>query len=74
LALAELIADMTAERVLERLSAGDAWSRAASDGLATAAEVAVALNVSRRFVYELRDELGAQALGTGSRPRLRCDL
>jgi hypothetical protein len=32
------------------------------------------LNVSRGFVYEHADELGAIPLGSGPRPRLRFDL
>jgi hypothetical protein len=42
--------------------------------LVDATTVAKALGVSRRFVYEHRDELGCVTLGSGKRPRLRFDL
>jgi hypothetical protein len=42
-------------------------------GLLTASEVAVALNVTRGWVYAHADELGAIRLGDGPRPRLRFD-
>jgi hypothetical protein len=42
--------------------------------LVDARALAHRLNVSRAFVYEHADELGAIPLGTGPRPRLRFDL
>src|SRR5436190_470878 len=72
LALAELIAKLAAERAVELLRAGGD-TPATGRGLLTAAELAAELNVSRRFVYEHRAELGGEALGGGSRPRLRFD-
>jgi len=39
-----------------------------------AARLAAELGVTRSWVYEHRDELGAVRLGTGTKPRLRFDL
>jgi hypothetical protein len=39
--------------------------------MARCAEVARRLGVSREWVYEHAEELGASRIGTGSRPRLR---
>src|SRR5713226_4784521 len=47
--------------------------RARSDGWIDANEVAARHGVSRAFVYEHADELGAIRVGGGSRPRLRFD-
>lgn len=41
--------------------------------LVDAQELADVLRVSRAFVYEHADELGAIPLGTGPKPRLRFD-
>jgi excisionase family DNA binding protein len=41
--------------------------------LLTTAQVAEWLNVSRAYVYEHADELGAERLGTGPKARLRFD-
>jgi hypothetical protein len=43
----------------------------AREGLLDANEIAKRHGVSREFVYEHADELGAVRLGTGPRPRLR---
>jgi hypothetical protein len=42
-------------------------------GLISAAKVAERWGVSRRWVYEQAERLGARRLGAGSRPRLRFD-
>jgi hypothetical protein len=42
--------------------------------LIDAAQLAVLLGVSRDFIYEHADELGALRLGSGPRARLRFDL
>jgi hypothetical protein len=57
--LAELLANRGAERP-ER-------------GLISAEAVAERWGVSRRWVYEQAERLGARRIGTGSRPRLRFD-
>ena len=60
-----------ARRLAELLSPGEpAQSRAQ---LITAEEVARWWGVSRRWVYDHADELGAHRLGGGRRPRLRFD-
>lgn len=46
----------------------------ASAGLVGVATLAAELGVSRRFVYEHRDELGAVRLGDGPKARIRFDL
>lgn len=63
------LVDAIAERVLELLA-----ERAARPRLVTAAELAELLGVKREWVYEHAQELGAQALGAGDRPRLRFDV
>jgi hypothetical protein len=62
----ERLADLVAARVAELLLSG-------RDGrdLIDAAEVARRFGVSRDYVYQHADELGAIRVGTGSRPRLR---
>ncbi len=57
-----------ARRVADLLTAGT------PSGLADAAALARALGVSRAWVYEHADELGAHRVGGGPRPRLRFDL
>ena len=42
--------------------------------LVSAAALAAELGVSRQWVYQHRDELGAAALGTGPKPRLRFNV
>lgn len=57
--LAELLADRKAE--------------APGGGLISAETVAERWGVSRRWVYEQAERLGARRIGAGSRPRLRFD-
>jgi hypothetical protein len=66
------LVDAVAHRVLELLD-----ERAAPRGrsrLVSAGELATELGVSRAYVYEHADELGAQHVGDGARPRLRFDV
>lgn len=56
--------EAVARRVVELLRDEDA------DRLLSAVEVSERYGVTRRWVYEHRDELGAVALGDGERPRL----
>ncbi len=65
-----LLVDALAERVAELLRPAPN----SSPGLLTAAQLAHALNVSRAWVYENADRLGARKLGDGPRARLRFDL
>lgn len=67
----EAIVEMTARRVVELLGAHAPVP--ACDGLLTAAQVAERFGVSRDWVYEHADGLGALRLGGGARPRLRFD-
>lgn len=66
--LAELLADRIYERLAKLL---DEDSPARSPDLLDAAEVARLLGCGRGWVYEHKAELGAVALGTAARPRLR---
>ena len=79
------LVDAVAVRVLELLD--ERQAAAASDGerrqvdatagasrLVDATELAEALSVSRRYVYEHSDQLGAVKLGSGKQPRLRFDV
>jgi hypothetical protein len=52
---------------------GALMAAAGRTALVDAATLAAELGVSREWVYEHRDELGAIPLGKGSRPRLRFD-
>ena len=61
-------ANLVAARVVELLD-----ERARSSGLVDAAGLARVLAVSRAFVYEHADELGAIRLGDGAKARLRFD-
>lgn len=65
--LLAVIADRLAEMIAEREGAPTA-------ALVDAQAVADALGVSRGYVYEHADELGAVRNGSGPRPRLRFDL
>jgi predicted DNA-binding transcriptional regulator AlpA len=51
------------EGLIERAGSGQRWL--------DAQEVAQRLGVSREWVYEHADELGARRIGSGRRPRLR---
>lgn len=68
----DALAEAVARRVVEKLRG----EPVAPGGLLDAAEVASRHGVSRAFVYEHADELGAVRLGEvgdGRRPRLRFD-
>lgn len=60
-----------AHRIAELL--GGAEGRGPRKELLSAEEVSRWWGVSRRWVYDHADRLGARRLGTGSRPRLRFD-
>ncbi|HEU4905472.1 MAG TPA: hypothetical protein VFT19_05085 [Solirubrobacterales bacterium] len=62
-ALARRLAELLAEREPER----------PERGLISADAVAERWGVSRRWVYEQAERLGARRIGAGSRPRLRFD-
>lgn len=66
------LANLIAERVTEVASHGR--PAAPGDAMVSAAELAVTLGVSRRYVYEHADELGGVRVGGGSKPRLRFRL
>lgn len=73
-ALADQLAERLAPRLVatfERMMAGP---DASASALVDAETVAAALGVSRAYVYEHADELGAERLGDGPRARLRFDL
>jgi hypothetical protein len=77
--LAALTAEVRELRALvaalvERLDGGEMDSSGSSPRLVDASELAAALGVSRRYVYEHAGELGAVKLGTGRQPRLRFDV
>jgi predicted DNA-binding transcriptional regulator AlpA len=70
--LADRLSDVVVQRVLdairvERLTAGASEPQA----WLSANEVAKRLRVSREWVYEHAEELGASRIGNGPRPRLR---
>ena len=65
----ELLADLVAERVLERMGAPSPPAAVSID----AAEVARRYGVTAAWVREHADQLGAIRLGDGPRPRLRFD-
>ncbi len=66
------LVDAVAQRVLELLA--EQGTPPARSRLVSAGELAQLLGVSREYVYEHRDELGARAVGDGPRPRLRFDV
>ena len=70
--IAEELTEVIVTRVVARLREDDA-SRQATGEMAwlDAQEVARRLSVSREWVYEHADELGASRIGSGPRPRLR---
>lgn len=67
--LAEQVAERAAVKLAERI--GELPTREPS--LIDVAEVARRFGVSRDYVYEHSDELGAMRLGNGRNPRLRFD-
>jgi hypothetical protein len=74
-ALAQLVATELAETVgVRSFVAAPADVSKPSAHLVDAAELARILSVSRRYVYEHRDELACVALGSGKKPRLRFDV
>lgn len=60
--------------VLAEREGTPAATRQSGGALVDAAQVAAMLGVSRWWVYDHADELGAVRLGHGLRPRLRFDL
>jgi hypothetical protein len=66
------LVDAIAHRVVELL--GEPAVAVNTRRLVSASELAVELGVSRSFVYAHAEELGAIALGAGSKPRLRFDV
>lgn len=68
-----LVADAVADRLAELLADRERAPAPAASATLTAAKVAERFGVSREFVYEHADELGAIRLGDGERPRLRFD-
>jgi hypothetical protein len=66
----ELLADLVAERVLERMGAAPATAAVVS---IDAAEVASRYGVTAAWVREHADQLGVMRLGDGPKPRLRFD-
>ena len=71
--LSEAAVDAIARRLAEILSSSGAV-QAPAPALVDAATVAKQFGLSREWVYEHADELGAARLGDGPRPRLRFDL
>lgn len=73
-ALARLVADELADRVLAQFSGAVNGGRALTHSrLLTAAEVGELVGLNREAVYRKADELGAVRIGTGPKPRLRFD-
>ena len=64
------VADLVADRVVERLVPYLGIGGAPSEGLVDASEVARMAGRTRRWVYEHAGVLGAVPLGGGERPRL----
>jgi hypothetical protein len=64
------VADLVADRVVERLAPYLGAGGAQSEGLVDASEVARMAGRTRRWVYEHAGVLGAVPLGGGERPRL----
>jgi hypothetical protein len=72
--LAELIADKLEQRQSSsEPSSVEPLSKKEPARLVDAGTLAALLGVSRRYVYEHADELGAVRLGGGAKPRLRFD-
>jgi hypothetical protein len=68
--LLDRVADLLADRVVERLAPYLGASGIRPEGLIDASEVARITGRSRRWVYEHAGVLGAVPLGDGERPRL----
>ena len=68
--LVERVADVLADRVVERLAPYLGAGGVPPEGLVDASEVARMAGRSRRWVYEHAGVLGAVRLGSGARPRL----
>lgn len=66
----ERVADLVADRVVERLVPYLGAGGAPPEGLVDASEVARMAGRTRRWVYEHAGVLGAVPLGGGERPRL----
>lgn len=64
--------EAVAQRVAELVAAATAEPASRPERI-TAEEVSRWWGVSRRWVYDHAEELGAQRLGSGQRPRLRFD-
>jgi len=70
-ALAQRLADPVARRVIEMIKDELVLGAPAAATWLNAAEVAQLLHVTREWVYQHSEELGAVRLGGGRRPRLR---
>jgi hypothetical protein len=70
-ALAQRLADPVARRVIEMIKDEGVLAPPTAATWLDAAEVAQLLHVTREWVYQHADELGAVRLGGGRRPRLR---
>jgi hypothetical protein len=68
--LVDRVADLVADRVVERLAPYLGAGGAPPEGLIDASEVARMAGRTRRWVYEHAGVLGAVPLGGGERPRL----
>lgn len=66
----ERVADLLADRVVERLAPYLRAGGTPPEGLVDASEVARMAGRTRRWVYEHAGVLGAVPLGSGQRPRL----
>jgi hypothetical protein len=70
--IAERVGAVIVERVIEAMRAEGVMPQApVTTAWLDAQEVARQLRVSREWVYEHADELGASRIGSGPRPRLR---
>jgi predicted DNA-binding transcriptional regulator AlpA len=70
--IADRLTDAVVRRLLEAVGREEIISRATdAQPWLDAREVAQRLGVSREWVYEHAEELGARRIGSGPRPRLR---
>jgi hypothetical protein len=69
--LADRLSDAIAQRVVAALRDGSIQQAHTTISWIDAQEVALQLGVSRDWVYEHADQLGASRIGRGPRPRLR---